>query len=99
MAKEGEDNLNLSPEFRDVFYIADRIKEIDPSYYIMFDRSSGRYQVHAGTGDDTLQLDLPFDVLDSRALGYVRQTAVSRINQYLAEIDKANMIIERAAQK
>ena len=97
MAKEGEYYLNLSPEFRDVFYIADRIKQIDPAYYIMFNRSSCCYQVHAGKGENTLQLDLPFDILDSRALNYVRQTAVSRINEYLAEIDKANMINERTA--
>ena len=97
MAKEGEYCLELSPEFRDVFYIAGRIKQIDPAYYIMFNRNSCRYQVHAGEGKNSLQLDLPFDILDSRALNYVRQTAVSRINEYLAEIDKANMINERAA--
>nr|DAS14111.1 MAG TPA: hypothetical protein [Caudoviricetes sp.] len=99
MAKEGEYCMELSPEFRDVFYIAGRIKELDPAYYIMFNRNSGRYQVHAGTGRDTLQLDLPFDILDSRALSYVRQTAVTRINEYLAEIDRANLINERAALK
>lgn len=97
MAKEGEYFLELSPEFRDVFYIAERIKQIDTAYYIMFNRNSRRYEVHAGKGKNTLQLNLPFDILDSRALNYVRQTAVSRINEYLAELDKANMINERVA--
>ena len=40
MAKEGEYCMELSPEFRDVFYIAGRIKELDPAYYIMFNRNA-----------------------------------------------------------
>ena len=90
MAKEGEHTSQLSPEFRDVFYIADRIKQIDPEYYILFNKRNRRYQVHAGTGPDTLQLELPFDVLDCRALDYVRQTSVKRLRDYMDELDKYN---------
>lgn len=80
----------------DLFSVADRIKSIDDKYKIYYNGESRKFEVRSAV-DDSLQVILPFDSLDCRAVDYVRKTRIERINAILEEIEKANAEAERAA--
>lgn len=76
---------------RDLFDIADRIKEIDSGYFIVRDYISGKFQVHHGNQKGgTLALVLPFDRLDCRTLTLVRRTRAERKRQLIEEMERDN---------
>lgn len=91
-------NGRLIPVDHDLFYVADRIKSIDDKYKIYYNGESGKFEVH-NAADGSLQVVLPFDGLDSRAVDYVRKTRIERIDALLEEIERANAEAERAAAK
>ncbi|HOK81373.1 MAG: hypothetical protein GX095_03205 [Clostridiales bacterium] len=74
---------------RDVFDISDRLKEINPSYKVMYNRLKGRFELHGGR-EMGLILVIPFDRLDARAEEYVRKTRIERLTQIAAEIEEHN---------
>lgn len=80
----------------DLFSVADRIKSIDDKYKIYYNGESRKFEVRSAV-DDSLQVILPFDRLDCRAVDYVRKTRIERINAILEEIERANAEAERAA--
>lgn len=80
----------------DLFSVADRIKSIDDKYKIYYNGESRKFEVRSAV-DDSLQVVLPFDCLDCRAVDYVRKTRIERINAILEEIERANAEAERAA--
>ena len=71
----------------DVFGIVERIKEIDPDYFIMLNRETQRFEVHIKGQLCTLGCELPFDELDARTLEYVRAHHSSRIAAIQREIE------------
>lgn len=79
----------------DVFDIASRIKEIDNGYFIMYNRTKKRFEVHNERQKPTLALTLPFGELDFRTVDYVLKTRISRIDEIVKEIDANNDRIEK----
>lgn len=76
---------------RDLFDITDRIKEIDPDYFIFYSYRYRRYEVHnSAQRGGTLALVLPYDRLDERALRLVRRTRRERAEELLAETERQN---------
>ena len=63
----------------DLYSIAKRIKEIDPDYFIVFNRKTGKYEVHstANKGWDTYCFTVPYSRLDARTLSICRKTNVA----------------------
>ena len=80
----------------DLFSVADRIKSIDDKYKIYYNGESRKFEVRSAD-DNSLQVVLPFDRLDCRAVDYVRKTRIERIDELLEEIEKANASAEKRA--
>lgn len=81
----------------DVYNIANRIRDIDSGYYIVYDTSKGHFEVHnANQRDTTYCVTLPFDTLDERVLNYVNKTRVVNIENILEDIDRDNLRHENA---
>lgn len=81
--------------FRDLYDIADRIKEIHKDYEIYYDTKTKKYEVYA---DGKLQVVSPYDALDARLITYLQKTRVERLQKILAEIDKQNLKIDMEKQ-
>lgn len=74
----------------DVFDIADRLKEIDEGYYLVYNLTRKRYEVHHGEGEKSLQLVLPYDSLDARCVQRVRETRREYVENMLRDMDREN---------
>jgi len=79
-----------------VFNIPERLKEIDKSYFVLYDNISGKYEVHSTENKDgnTFCLTLPFNELDSRAIEHVRKTRVENSKKLWEEMKRNNEKLE-----
>lgn len=80
---------------RDVYDIADRLKEIDPAYEVYRNLSKHRFEIHA---HGALQIAVPYDKLDARTLSLVRETRVENADELMARLQKHNERVEREKQ-
>lgn len=84
----------------DVFDIADRLKEISPDYFVMYDTELGRFEIHsAAQSPDTLSLVLPYDTLDCRAVDLVISTRKEHMTDRIREMEEHNARLEREAAR
>ena len=84
----------------DVLNITGRLKEIDPDYFVMFNRKTQKFEVHAaGQEGTTLGCELPYEQLDARAIEHVREHHSSRMAAIMAEIDRQEAERDRERQK
>jgi hypothetical protein len=89
MARRGVHTQQYIPITGDVCCIVERLKEIDPGYFVMLNRISGKYEVHHEEQvGDTLACELPFSQLDARTLQYVRETSIERAEDLFRELLK-----------
>ena len=79
----------------DVFDIASRIKEIEPSYFTVYNHAAKRFEVHSNRQGNTLCLCLPYPVLDARAVILVRKTRAERAKHLFEEMERENQKRER----
>lgn len=80
----------------DLFSVADRIKSIDDKYKIYYNGESRKFEVRSAA-DGSLQVTIPYDSLDSRAVDYVRKTRIERMDALIEEIERANAVAEQNA--
>lgn len=79
---------------QDLFHISNRIKNIDPDYYILYNIPKNRYEVHHKSQIfGTLAVVVPFKNLDVRTLEYVMKTRNK--SDVLQEIEKSNTKLEK----
>lgn len=91
--------MSILTEIRnDVFDIAERLKEIDPSYRVFYSGNKGRFELHGGR-EQGLIMTLPFDRLDVRTVEHVRRTRIERLRQELAEMEEQNRRAEESAMR
>lgn len=65
----------MRPVTDDVFFIASRLKETDPSYFVVYNLLKSRYEVHSKEQrGNTLCFVVPYDRLDARTLEYAKRT-------------------------
>lgn len=84
----------------DNFFVAQRLKEIDPKYFVVFNTKSQNFEVHnQGQLDNTFCLSLPFAELDSRTLDLVRKTQTKNFEKLMEEIEKENQKKETQKNK
>lgn len=85
-----------------VFKIPERLKEIDKSYFVIYNTMIDKYEVHSteNKDGDTYCLTLPYDELDSRSIDYVRKTRVENARIIWEEMKRNNekLEIEKAKQ-
>lgn len=74
-----------------VYHIPERLREIDPEYFIVRNHKTHKFEVHHwGQKDGTLSLILPYDELDQRTIERVRSTRIEYIDRIISEMDKHN---------
>ena len=83
----------------DLFNISSRIKNVDRSYYIVFNTNLCVYEVHS-----TMQKNNSFcftvgDRLDYYAIVRAQKTSIKRLKSIIKNIDKNNIEIEEKANK
>lgn len=79
----------------DVFDIVKRIKEVDDGYYIVFDTTKNKYELHNRKQQSTYCLTCPFENLDKRLLDFIHKTNSRHIDKIVEEIDNNNKKVER----
>ncbi len=80
----------------DCLFICDRLKEIDPSYRVVFSLKKKKFEVHSILqSSSTYCFTLPYPVLDERAVDYARKTSRENADKLLKEIDLENEKIYR----
>ena len=84
----------------DNLYILQRLKEIDESYFLVYNLLSKKYEVHSNKQkDNTYCFSVSFPFLDERTIDYARKTRIERIDEVIKEIDSQNEKIEQNACK
>ena len=78
----------------DVFNITRRIKEIDNSYFVMYNLSSHKYEIHSSKNKSTYCLTVPYNQLDARTIELIHKTAIRNYDAIMREIDLHNSKIE-----
>lgn len=74
----------------DVFYVVERLKEIDFKYFILYNTDNKKYEIHHSGQSDTYCLTVPYDELDARTVNFVNQTRVENRDRLLKELDEEN---------
>ena len=72
-----------------VFDITSRLKQINPNFFIMYNLNTKKFELHDNNyGVLSYILSFPFDVLDGRAIDYVKKNFNKEIDY--DEVDKYN---------
>ena len=82
--------------FSDAFYISKRVKDIDNSYYIVYNTASQKFELHSSSQNSSYCLTLPYHTLDERTLKYIRATRVENMEEILAKLETQNKLTESA---
>ena len=83
--------MKLEKINHDLFDISKRLKSIDRRYDLFFNRKKNRYEIYA---NGAMQMALPFERLDARALSYARKTRLENLEKIIAEIEEENARLE-----
>jgi hypothetical protein len=78
-----------------VDHIPERLREIEPHYFVMFNPRQQKFEVHnTNQNHSTYCLTVPFDELDSRTLDEVRRTRIENGRKLMAEMEAHNLKLE-----
>ena len=83
----------------DLFDISKRIKAIDKKYFVVFNQTKNRFEVHYRRNKNTYELTIPYKTLDARAVEFVRKTMVQNKQKIFDEIEKTNAELEKKQTK
>lgn len=91
---------NLTPVTTNVYLIPERLREIDPEYFVVRNHEKQTFEIHhRGQAHTTYCLTVPYDELDARTLTLVQKTSVSHLDTLVAEIDRHNQKLEGEANR
>jgi hypothetical protein len=86
--------------FDQVSNIPQRLKEIEPEYFVLYNKRTGHFEVHNMLNiGNTYCLTIPYKELDWRAVDLVRMTRVDRMDNIHKVIDRNNQKIKSDAEK
>ena len=81
----------------DVYDISNRIKNIDRNYFIVFNTSKQKFEVHLSHQmGGSYCLTLPFKNLDEQTLKYVLSSQTINIDEILEKVENNNNLLESA---
>ena len=84
----------------DTFYISQRLKEIDNSYFIVFNFDKGKFEIHSSAqAGDSYCLTVPYPILDERTIDLVRKTSSANLDSMIQEMEKQNEESEKKRVK
>ena len=91
---------NYLEKVGDMFRVEERLKEIDPTYEVFYNKKDKRFEVYSKkAGLVSLAFISPFDSLDARLISYARKTRAERADKIIKEIEEENEKIEKANEK
>lgn len=94
--REGEHTKDYIPVMGSVTNIPQRLKEVDPRFFVMLNVRNQTYEIHIrGQEGGTYGCTLPYGTLDARAIEYVKKYSAARTAQTIAEIERCNEKLER----
>ena len=71
--------------------ISKRLKEVDLSYFIIFNLSRKKFEVHSNSQrGGSYCFTIPYDALDERTIFLARKTRVERRDEVIREMDREN---------
>ena len=80
----------------DIFFLAERLREIDPDYFIALNTKTKNFEVHNSSQPiNSFCLLVPKNKLDPSLVEYVRKTRANRQKKLLAEIEAANQKMQK----
>lgn len=82
----------------DVYDIGKRLREVDSSYFVVYDTFKEKYEVHSTDtqGATSYCFTVPFNELDARTITYAMETNVKlRGDKIIEEMEKNNEKIEK----
>ena len=80
----------------DALNIVDRLKEIDKSYYLVFNTITGKYEVHSNNQIGcSYCLTCPHAALDERLVELTKKTRRENLSELLRQIDIENEKLEK----
>ena len=83
-----------------VYHIPERLKEIDPSLFVVWNNRKHRIEIHSTENKgNTFYMALPFNELDSRVIDYVHHNMKAREQGLLRFIDSHNRKIEEKNER
>lgn len=83
----------------DVYNISKRIKNIERNYYVVYNTSKQKFEVHNSLQKGTTYcVTIPYKNLDERTLKYVRSTMSTNIDEILEKIENDNKLRESTNQ-
>ena len=74
----------------DLFDIVKRIKQIDPKYFVLYNLTRHKYEIHYSRSKNTYELTVPYDNLDARTIDFVLKTRMQNQKKLLEEIENSN---------
>jgi len=84
----------------DTFYISERLREIDESYFVVYNFEKEKFEIHSSnqTGS-TYCLTVPYKTLDERTLDLVRKTNHTNLDNLMKEIEEENEKTQKSKLK
>ena len=80
----------------DVLDICSRLKEVDRSYFVTYNISRKKFEVHSSQQKGgSFCFTIPYDFLDERTVEYARKSSISRKNEIIKEMDKQNEKLQK----
>ncbi len=84
----------------DTFFIGERLKEIDDSYFLIYNFSREKFEVHSSAlSGSTYCLTVPYPVLDERIIDLVRKTRSENLDRLIKEMDEQNEKNQKKREK
>ena len=91
---------NLIDIENDVFDITRRLKEIDASYFVKYNLTANRFEVHSSEqAKGSYCFSVPYGQLDERTLDYAQKTRFENFDKIINEIEKDNLLLEEKTTK
>ena len=82
----------------DMFNISKRIRNIDRNYYVVFNISKQKFEVHNSSQiGSSYCVTIPYEKLDERTLKFVLKTKSANIDEILEKIENDNNMLENAS--
>jgi hypothetical protein len=84
----------------DALFICERLKEIDRSYFVLYNTDSQKFEVHSSEQrGSSYCFTVPFEILDCRTVDHALKTRVENKDKIIAELDKENEMMMKKVLK
>lgn len=83
----------------DCFYITERLREIDESYFVLYNLDKKCYEIHSNEQKDSYCFSVPFNELDERTIDFAFKTRKENGDKIIDEIERNNLLVYQKSIK